>query len=50
LPGLRPPASDPLIADHPFTALLADRSQRQLIIKQPPQQLPPVAVKVLLSA
>ena len=41
-------ASHPLIADYLLKARLADRAQRQMIIKQPPQQLPPVAVKTLL--
>ncbi|MGA8335231.1 MAG: hypothetical protein WB761_10835 [Solirubrobacteraceae bacterium] len=41
-------ARHPLIADYLLKARLADRAQRQMIIKQPPQQLPPVPVKTFL--
>src|ERR1039458_173144 len=49
VPGLNAPASDSFIAGHLLEALLADRPQREMIIKQPAQQLPPVAVKTLLE-
>ena len=49
MPGLDPTTNQPLITDHLLQALLADRPQRQMIIQQPPQQLPPVAVKTLLK-
>jgi hypothetical protein len=44
-----PDAPHPLIADHLIEALLARCPQRQMIIEQPAQQLPPVAVKTLLK-
>ena len=47
--GLDPRAPDPLIADDLLEPLLADRPQRQMIIQQPAQQLPPVPVKTLLK-
>ena len=47
--GLDPPAPGPLIAEDTPEALLAEGPQRQMIIQQPAQQLPPVAVKTLLQ-
>jgi hypothetical protein len=49
VPALDPATRHPLIADHPLEALLADRPQRQMVIQQPPQQLPSVAVKTVLE-
>jgi hypothetical protein len=49
VPGLDPTTRHPLITDDLIQALLANRPQRQMIIEQPPQQLPPVAVKTLLK-
>jgi hypothetical protein len=47
--GLDPAARHPLITDDLIQALFADRAQREMVIKQPAQQLPPVAVKMLLK-
>jgi hypothetical protein len=47
--GLDPSARHPLVADHLRQAPLADLTQRQMIIEQPPQQLPPVPVKTILE-
>jgi hypothetical protein len=43
------PARHALLADHLLMSLLAHRPQRQMIIQQPAQQLPPVAVRRLLK-
>jgi hypothetical protein len=42
---LAPARGDPVVPDD----LLADCSSRQMVIKQPPPQLPPVAVKALFE-
>ena len=47
--GLDPTARHTLITDDLVQALLADRAQREMVIEQPAQQLPPVAVKMLLK-
>jgi len=47
--GLHPAAQDALITGHLLQARLAHGPQREMIIKQPPQQLPPVAVKMILE-
>ena len=46
---LHPSARDPLVADDLLKAPLAHRSQRQMIIQQPAQQLPALAVKTLFQ-
>jgi hypothetical protein len=47
--GLDPAARHPLITDDLIQALLADRPQREMVIQQPAQQLPPVAREMLLK-
>jgi hypothetical protein len=49
VPGLDPTARHPLITHDLIKALLTDRPQRQMIIQQQAQQLPPVTVKALLK-
>jgi hypothetical protein len=46
---LDPPPRHALVADHLLMPLLADRPQRQMIIQQPAQQLPSVAVQTPLK-
>jgi len=46
---LDPTAGHTLVADHLLKALLVHCPQRQMIIKQPAQQLPSVAIKTLLK-
>jgi hypothetical protein len=46
---LDPTAGNTLVARHVPEPLLARRSQRQMIIKQPPQQLAAVAIETLLK-
>jgi hypothetical protein len=46
---LHPRAHLSLIASHLLKALLAHRAQRQMIIEQTAQQLPPVNIKMLLK-
>jgi hypothetical protein len=49
VPGLDPTARHPLITDDLIKALLTDRPQRQMVIQQPAQQLPPVTADALLQ-
>ena len=49
MPGLHTTPGNTLLANHLLEPLLAHRPQRQMIIQQPAQQLPPVAVKTLLK-
>ena len=44
-----PTAGHLIVPDNLLKALLADRAQREMVIKQPAQQLPPVTVKTLLQ-
>ena len=44
-----PAAGHLVITDNRVQALLTDRAQREVVIKQPAQQLPPVTVKTLLK-
>jgi hypothetical protein len=44
-----PTAGHLVIANNRLEALLTDRAQRALIVKQPAQKLPPGAVKTLLK-
>jgi hypothetical protein len=45
-----PTAGHLIVPDNLRKALLADRAQREVVIKQPAQKLPPVTVKTLLQA
>ena len=47
--GLDPSADHALLADHLLQAPLSRCAQRQVIIQQPAQQLPPVYFKPLLE-
>jgi len=47
--GLDPTARHPLITDNRVETLLTDGPQRQMIIQQPAQQLPPVTADALLQ-
>ena len=48
--ALDPTASHLVITNNRLQALLTDRAEREMVIKQPSQQLPPVTVKTLLQA
>lgn len=45
-----PTAGHLIVPDNLRQALLADRAEREVVIKQPAQKLPPVTVKTLLQA
>ena len=47
--ALDPTASHLVITNHLLEALLTDRAEREMVVKQPSQQLPPVTVKTLLK-
>jgi hypothetical protein len=47
--ALDPTASHLVITNNRLQALLTDRAEREMVLKQPSQQLPPVTVKTLLK-
>jgi hypothetical protein len=44
-----PTAGHLIVPDNLGKALLTDRAQREMVLKQPAQKLPPVTVKTLLK-